>query len=100
VTVRDLSISAGLEAVTFTPGMIAPEGSLTTPAILLCAETNRGKNTKSAAARYEASFDFVIPLSPFDRISALKPIEQAESISADPRTSGTELRYHSQPVAR
>jgi hypothetical protein len=35
VTVRDLSISAGLEAVTVTPGMMAPDGSFTTPAILL-----------------------------------------------------------------
>src|ERR1051326_8533874 len=48
MTERLLSISAGLEASTVTPGSTAPEGSLTIPARLLCAEAAPGSKTKHA----------------------------------------------------
>src|SRR5947207_13114796 len=48
-TLRTLSMSAGLEAATVTPGRTAPELSLTTPAIPLavacCAEAARGNSS-------------------------------------------------------
>jgi hypothetical protein len=51
VTVRDLSISASLDASTLTPAITAPELSFATPAIVLCAAArgaNKEKITKAA----------------------------------------------------
>src|SRR6516225_7462816 len=41
ITLRDPSMSVGLAASTRTPGMAAPEGSLTCPEIVLCAKVVR-----------------------------------------------------------
>src|SRR3954470_2219510 len=40
-------MSAGLAASTVTPGITAPDVSLTTPAIALCAEAIAGSNVKT-----------------------------------------------------
>src|SRR5437016_3666934 len=47
---RVFSMSASLAASTVTPGRIAPEVSLTTPAIVLWADATVGKSANSAAA--------------------------------------------------
>src|SRR5438045_2068618 len=48
VTAREPSIRAGLLASIETPGMTAPELSLTTPAIALCARSGAGKKRVAA----------------------------------------------------
>src|ERR1051325_9721018 len=55
-------MSAGLEAVTVTPGIMAPVVSLTIPSIVLCAEANDGNSTRSTkpARIYAASLALVM----------------------------------------
>src|SRR5713226_10753646 len=47
-------MSAGLDASTVTPGRMAPVVSLTTPAIVLCANTVEGANVRHANANSTA----------------------------------------------
>jgi hypothetical protein len=53
MAVRVFSMSAGLDASTVTPGRTAPVGSVTRPAIVLCAAADRGR--KSNAAKTNAN---------------------------------------------
>ena len=48
-TVRTFSVNAGLEASTVTPGRTAPDESLTTPAIVACANATRGRISTAAS---------------------------------------------------
>src|SRR5207244_7479556 len=68
---RTLSISAGLEASTVTPGRTAPELSLTTPAIPLavacCADAARGSSSahmrtvRPTPTTLVLTMDFLLP---------------------------------------
>src|SRR5262245_48630090 len=57
-TVRDFSMSSGLDASTVTPGSTAPEASRTAPAIVLCARTVAGARAIDTAARQNRSERF------------------------------------------
>src|SRR5437667_54140 len=48
-TVRDFSMSSGLDASTATPGSTAPLVSVTNPAIVLCAAVVRGSTERTVA---------------------------------------------------
>ena len=48
-TVRTFSVNAGLDASTVTPGRTAPDESLTTPAIVACANATRGRISTAAS---------------------------------------------------
>ena len=48
-TVRSFSVSAGLDASTVTPGRTAPDESLTTPAMVACANATRGRTSTAAS---------------------------------------------------
>ncbi len=61
---RTFSISAGLDAVTLTLGMLAPEVSFTIPSIVLCAEAKVGNSIKPTTTT--ANLALVIPVLPID----------------------------------
>ena len=48
-TVRTFSVNAGLDASTVTPGRMAPDESLTTPAMVACANAARGRISTAAS---------------------------------------------------
>src|SRR5687767_5365223 len=72
---RTFSISAGLAASTVTPGITAPEASLTTPAIELWAAARAGieaihvnaMRIRTASGRMVVSFVFTRGLGPYAR---------------------------------
>src|SRR6478672_11067555 len=65
VTVRTCSMSAGLDASTVTPGITAPLGSLTTPAIpLVCANAMSG--AAAPTARSKTNPDAILRIHPPD----------------------------------
>src|SRR5579883_340401 len=64
VTVRDFSISAGLDASTFTPGTTDPVGSVTTPEIVLCARSGGSRAIARAARNRNHFIGLNIRISP------------------------------------
>src|SRR5437762_2789842 len=48
-TVRTFSVNAELDASTVTPGRTPPDESLTTPAIVACANATRGRISTAAS---------------------------------------------------
>src|ERR1700679_930785 len=57
-------MSASLEAVTAAPGTTAPDASLTTPEIVLCADAIEGNRTVTAVARHTKANLVLVILSP------------------------------------
>src|SRR5437762_3559905 len=80
-TVRDFSISAGLEASTLTPGSTAPEASLTTPEILACpcafaiVGTSTTQTNTNATASRRMSDLLGCQIRPITGMRALLPIK-------------------------
>src|SRR6188474_3005370 len=82
IAVRTCSMSAGLLTSTWTPGSTAPDVSLTTPAMLLCADA-------AAGSRSTANDDATT--SSTTRLRITKPPRR---VSIDRQAGGAELFGH------